>query len=282
MADEEFNYEGYLVFTPGTIQVRNTLSNEFPPEKNPKQDELFQLSEFEPGTPKQPGRGIEKIDLREYTIPQEVRELQEYVGVTLEFQKYRSEKFSSEEVYVDGELRNGFVRETNSTDIFPTSGEYLLFRGRKSAVDQAINYLQTQKKDLLIEYLHISPKFLYELYHSPDQILSGTPIELLNIRSAQFEGESEISNIELSVGPYDSDIRNQSRNVGDRYPVSLQAIFRFIGEELSVRLNNNRIHVQGSKGSLTDSSPISEMVYATEFSKILAECVLEYSEYKGE
>ncbi|WP_318567479.1 hypothetical protein [Salinigranum marinum] len=283
MNAREFEYEGYLVFTPTLIRRRKTLLDvSQPDDKPPTLDDLDELPGFEKGTPDEPGEGIEWVDLRDYRVPVEVREINKGTETSLEFGKYKSEIFTPEEVYVDDEIREGHVRDVVSADIFATSQDYLLLRGRKSAVNQAINYIQAKRHGLLIEYVDISPRFLSELYKSPDQIIGHTPLKLKKIRSVQFEGESELSSIELSVGPYNADVRDQSNDIGNRYPTSLVAIFEFFDVDVFVELKNNRIHARTSKGDLSEHPPITRMVYSTELSKIIGRAALEHSMYNEE
>lgn len=145
MSDQEelFDYEGRLVF------------NDISKADLTDPDKLFErLPEYREGSPSEPGEGfiklnMKKVEARPYLGP----DLDQSLGDRIAF-RYKKEIYSEEEVVKpNGEIENAFSRSLKTADIFWVRPGYLIYRGRKEAVDD----LRSVVGDLLETGEAVSP-----------------------------------------------------------------------------------------------------------------------------
>ncbi|MFD1645575.1 hypothetical protein [Haloarchaeobius litoreus] len=275
MHSEEFDYEGYLVYTPA--RAVHGDSDKFSQENGPEGWNLGDLPDFKPGTPKQPQTGFEKINFYDILDNYDIDP-----GVAIQFRemeylRYKSESFSQESAYVEGDLREVYVRNIDSVDIFWFSTGLLLFRGTKKAVRKAIEDLQRIKKqELLIEDLPLSHGAVNQIYDKREILSWNSEIDYTHLHSVEFEGRDEISKMKIS-SLKDRGI-NTAKVTENAYPLSLEISVKIHGEEeIFVDIDRSRVHVRTSDGGLAELPPALRIAYSVTIAKEVGQLALKES-----
>lgn len=268
MDENAFEYDGYLVFKPTIAVQRHGKSSD---EHLTSSD----LPEFKQGNPFNHGAGFERRDLNRYLTHDSTEEIYHSHINDVEYFRFKSENYSQEDVFIEGEIRKGHVRNIDSADLFLFPSGQILFRGKKSSVRRAINYIERVNENVVIDSIEFSPDILSMFFEKPEEVFHQSPISLKRILSGKFTGRNEISNQYMSVGGFDSDLRDHINKTDVHYPESLNAEFELFGIETSVEIGGTGIHIRTSDGDLHEKTDLTRMVYAVAFSKVLSDILLE-------
>lgn len=290
MADE-FEYSGYLVFTPFILTpAESNLPSgsgigipvqEFQSRYNSYKIDILELPLFSPGDPEDPGEGFEQEFLTNYFMSTDASKTYNEHLSDIDYFKHKKENFERKNVYVEGELTKGYVKSIESTDIFQLNPGILFFRGTKKSVKYTSKYLRNLRRDdVSIDHLRAPPHYLSKLYHNPGALFRDFPIELASISTVRFEGGEEIEEVKISVGSSSFDVRDQQNIPKNQYPISIEAVFRFNNTKIWTTIQNKRIHIQTSKGDLADYSPISRITYSVSLLRYISLTILNHQEQK--
>jgi len=266
MSELDFEYEGFLVFSPVQTEVRGKFSNlrEFE-----LREELGNyLPRYEQGSPEEPGEGFSTIDLFEKLqqsteIPNSMRRNLESL---VSFQ-YIHEDYREVEAYVDNRLTEVMVPSKQSAELYWFVPDLVLFRGKQSDIEMAMNYFEREEMDdLLINRLGIDPDFLTQIYHREEGELFPN-CRLKQIQGATLSGYEFASQVKLS-GDLD-DLENFDPPGGS--VEQIQGVFSYYGFNIVADISMSRIHIRTSKGDMKISNSLNRMGIAISFVKDLIE-----------
>jgi hypothetical protein len=269
MSEEEFTYDGYLVFKPA-ISVTQSFNKSELKDLSPTD-----LPKFEQGSPHNRGIGFERKDLSKYQMPRFVEDIYYSNVENAEYFKFKSENYDPKEVFIHDEIREGYVRNIDTADLFLFPSGVLQFRGKKRSIKKSINHIERENEDIIVDPLEIISDDLFELLKKPESLLNGSPISLKRIRSVSFAGRDELSNINMSVGGINSDVRDHIDYADVYHPESIEAEFRFRDIEVSVEIERSRIYVRTSDGDLDQKSDLNRMIYSVALVNILTETLFK-------
>lgn len=220
-------------FIPTLVELRGELSQGGIKEKI---DTLStKLSEYVQGNPEHPKSGFEsfrKISEGDFDqgqrIPEQVK--QEQVGVF----RHRSESYKEDLVYLDRDIREGYVVEFELVDVF-WMDPIMIFQGDRGAVNSVIRGLQREVMDeIKINQIDINPELFYtNNINIESNLQSG---DLITVSAEGISTEIEQARITGNVAATDFAERGQVTHIFKR--------FEYLGLEILAHITRDSVTVQ--------------------------------------
>lgn len=266
MSEDCFNYEGYLVFSPARIKVRGKLSNLLESELREQLENY--LPGYEQGSPEEPGEGFLTIDLSE-RIQQSIEipnGMQRNLESLVSFQ-YIHEDYQEVKAYVDDHLREVMVPSKTSAEVYWFVPDLVLFRGKQSDIEMAMNYFEREEmNDLLINRLELDSHFLTQIYHQGEGELFQN-CSLSQIQGATLSSSEYASQVKLSGDLDDLEHFDSTGGAVEQ----IQGEFSYHGYNVVADISMNRIHIRASKGDMKVLNSLNRMGIAISFIKDIIE-----------
>lgn len=169
MDSNSFEYSGRLVFSFYFARFKEQWST----QPDFISELLQRLSEYEEGTPENPGEGYTEIELLdqlepELELPQwMLDEVGEWTCI-----QYHHEEYTTEKAFVDEEeKREVLIPSTETVDLYFHPSGLTLLRGKSSAIHHVTSKLQHMAAgDLLFDAITVNPRELYEFQNSDIRI----------------------------------------------------------------------------------------------------------------
>ena len=293
--DDEFSYEGYLLFNEVCRAKPLSGTEPIPNHINEAESWLLDiLPDYSKGTPIDPGKGYERMLLRDYIseakLPQKSKE---FLGNIAAYQ-FKRQVFDEKEAYVDGEERIVDISSESQASVLWSRGHedldsdtgFMLFRGSETDASKAKSQTQTATGDKLsIQSLHFPHQFLLWLFEKAHN--SGTLTDRLhieNLTNAGVIGDEDFYGGEATINNSDDIKRSEPLLLGllrNKKFEMIEGDFRLQFDDseeteeldsalLRAEIQQGKIHVKASKAGLRNAGSIEKLGLSTQLTQEFA------------
>lgn len=285
--DNGFSYTGHLVYNEVCRTNQIGDDHDLPTLTSELEGELLEiLPDFEQGKPLSPGKGYEKLLLRDHTtesgLPSETKE---FIN-SLVCLQYLQEDFDSQEAFVDGERKDVQVSTVKDSNVFWDFDQYMLFRGSESDASAAKGQTQTALGESFgVHSITFSGEFLLWMFYQAhqDPQLSDT-LKIEQLQDAEVTGSPDAYGREATV--HESDDIKQSPAIllgilngkdlsmleGD-FTLDLDSTSsedKYTKATIRTEIQRNKIQVKASKAGLSNASKVEKLSLATHITREFA------------
>mgnify|MGYP000424578356 CR=1 FL=1 len=282
--DDEFSYEGYLLFNEVCRAKPLAETETIPNHTNKAESWLLDiLPDYKEGNPRDPGKGYDRMLLRDYINEASVPEDSKRFLETLAAFQFRRQEFDAEKAYVDGEERTVEVPSESQVSVLWSREHeqldkdlgFMLFRGSESDASKAKSQTQTATGDKLsIQSLTFPHQFLlwmFEKAHNGGELTDN--LTIANLTNASVTGEEDFYGGEATINKSDDIKRSEPLLLGllrNKKLEMLEGDFRLQFEDseaedelgsalLRAEIQRNKVHVKASKAGLKNAGSIEKM-----------------------
>ncbi|OAQ52194.1 hypothetical protein HTG_11275 [Natrinema mahii] len=226
-----------------------------------------ELPNYSPGDPNDPSEGFQdhkiiRVDSNTNNFEQVDFEC---VGVS----RFFKESFKTQEAFVDGELRDVKIRETDSSDGF-WAGNMVFFEGREKIARRAKSSLQAQ----FLEKIRISDVTLFPgIYRKLTEFTGPTTdgISVDVVERLQLKGTGDISKLQL-FGE-DEVLEEYAESSQNMDTVShIVGRFNFFGYRITAGISKDKIRIYGSPtkrgGSDSEEAPLVTLAFLRKITEL--------------
>lgn len=296
---DKFTYNGYLLFNEICRATPLSEEENIPKHINEAESWLLDtLPDYQDGTPRDPGKGYERLPIRDYVTDASVPEETKNFLRSLAAYTFTRQTFDEGVAYVDGERRlvdipsksQSSVLWSRSHDEVDDNQGFMLFRGSENDASKAKSQTQTASGDQLsIQSLSFPHQFLlwmFEKAHNDGNLTNVLEIEQLT--NASISGQEDFFGGEATINKSDDIKRSEPLLLGLLRNKKFEMIegdfrlnFNSQGEEggsdenitsalLRAEIQRNKAHVKASKAGLRNAGSIEKLGLASHLTVELA------------